>query len=96
VAKRGRPRRATSLDGLVGQLNQLDQQRKAVFDQIRRTTEKLLSGESLFPWSVGGGGKRRGRPVGSGKGKRKMSAAARKRISEAQKKRWAEKRKAEK
>ena len=41
----------------------------------------------------GTSGRRPGRPVGSGKKRRTMSAAARKRISEMMKLRWAERKK---
>jgi hypothetical protein len=92
--RRGRPRRLLSLDGLVAELKQLDMQRQAVISQKRQATEKLLSGESPFPWG-------RGKAAGAGTAKqtrrrgRKMSAAARKAVGARMKKYWAERRKAQ-
>lgn len=92
MAKRGRRARATSLDGLVDQLQRLDKQRVAVMEQIRAATNRLLSGENPFPWrrNTGQSGaaadaaapRRRRR-------RRKMSKEARERIAAAQRERWA-------
>ena len=56
MAKRGR---AVSIDKLVKQLNQLDNQRKALTSRIRQAVGSLLGagsrgGESPFPVGVGG------------------------------------------
>ena len=94
MAKRGRRARATSLDGLVDQLQRIDKQRVAVIEQIRAATNRLLSGENPFPWrrNTGQSGaaadgeaaapRRRRR-------RRKMSKEARERIAAAQRERWA-------
>jgi hypothetical protein len=93
VAKRGRRRRTTSLDGLVEELKRLDRQWLSVADQIRRATDALLSGENPLRW---GRNRRPMRAATAGTAKlirrrarRKMSAAARAKISAAQKARWA-------
>ena len=91
MAEPGRLRRTVSLDGLVAQLHELDKQRQSVIDQIRGTTERLISGENPFrrqkrraAAAIAGTTKTTGR-----RRRRKMSAAARAKISAAQKARWA-------
>ncbi len=93
MTKRGR---VVSIDRLIGQLNQLDRQRKALTARIQHVVGARLDsgGERLMPAERRGldgrgvdsaGGRKRNR-------KRTMSAAARKAISDAQKKRWAKQR----
>jgi hypothetical protein len=100
VAKRGRRARAASLDGLVDQLQKLDKQRVAVIEQIRAATNRLLSGESPFPWRKNG--RAAGTPADGEaaaprrrRKRRKMSKEARERIAAAQRERWARQRAAE-
>ena len=94
MAKRGRPARATSLDGLVAQLSALDQQRKKVVDQIRQATNRLLSGENPFPWRKQGRPGADGEAGGRKRKRRKMSKEAREKIAAAQRARWARQKRA--
>ena len=102
MAKRGRPARSSTLDGLVGQLHTLDKQRRRVINQIRQATDRLLSGENPFPWSSQRGRAAAGGPAAAANGdttvrkrkRRRMSAEAREKIAAAQRARWAKYRKA--
>ncbi len=96
MAKRGR---AVSIDKLVKQLNQLDNQRKALTSRIRQAVGSLLGAGAVRGGadlaspaadgrSVEGGGVKAAAGRKRAK-KRTMSAAARKAISDAQKRRWA-------
>jgi hypothetical protein len=90
--RRGRPRRAVSIDGLVATLKSLDQQREAVTARLKSALNSALSGVSSTFSTVSTGTYRRGRPPGTAKGtrkRRKMSAAARAKIAAAQRARWA-------
>ena len=62
-----------------------------ILNDLRRERERL--DKAIAALEGTDGGRRRGRPVGSGnksRTRRHMSAAARKRISEMMKQRWAE------
>jgi hypothetical protein len=96
--KRGRPHKIASLDALVAELRQLDEQRMAVVGHIRDATNRLLSGENPFPWGAGRNVKASsdGGMVSSGRKRkrRKMSAAQKRVVSARMKKYWADRRKA--
>jgi hypothetical protein len=89
------------LDGLVNQLQALDNQRRNVAEQIRLAMDGFLSGgEGAFPW-----GKQPSRTAAATAGtakttgrrkRRKMSKEARAKISAAQKARWAKQKKSDK
>lgn len=69
---------------------------QSILGDLKRERERLDKAIAALE-GTGGGGRRRGRPAGSGASKgrprRHMSAAARKRISEMMKQRWAERKK---
>ena len=101
MAKRGRRARATSLDGLVGQLQALNDQRRRVINQIRAATDRLLAGDGPFGRrSQRGGAATAASASANGeipvrrRKRRKMSAEAREKIAAAQRARWAKHRKA--
>ena len=87
--KRRTPRSESSLDRLAAELRSLNERRADVARQLRLATERLLSGESPFPW---GRARKARKTKRAGNRRRKMSLAARKAISKAQKERWAKQR----
>ncbi len=95
----------SALGAVMAKVDAWVRQRDEIARELRSVADKMMSGESPFPWRKGG--QPSGRPAGARgrvisstpkkKGKRStMSAAQRKEVSERMKKYWAARRKAAK